>query len=203
MEFILITQSVTSANEIALIKSFFDAGLQTLHVRKPELDKNALLEFLQEFNTEHLRKIVIHQHYDLAPTMILKGLHFTERVSAAERKRLSAMARQTGLSLSSACHSVDQLKDLTVDYTLLSPIFGSISKKGLEPLKRSEDFTDQLKAASSEVYAMGGVELEHVKIADELGFSGVACLGSVWESKEPLNSLNSLLGECATCGPTS
>ena len=98
--------------------------------------------------------------------------------------------------LSISCHSLEELSAYKAkfDYLFLSPIFDSISKKGY-----SGRFTrEQLLAArdngliDKKIIALGGITSGNIPIIRELGFGGVAVLGSVWFSPSPVTSFEEL-----------
>ena len=68
------------------------------------------------------------------------------------------------------------------DYVFLSPIFDSISKEGY-----SSHFTQPVlkelqrtKVIDRKVMALGGINLDRIKLAKDLGFGGVVVLGDIW-----------------------
>ena len=43
------------------------------------------------------------------------------------------------------------------------------------------------------VFALGGIRKKKIKRLSEVGFDGVALLGSIWGSRDPLRALNEFL----------
>lgn len=186
-EHILITKPETTRGEIPDIISMFEAGLVALHLRKPGITKTELLHFLQNIPEEYHCRTVVHQHYEVTAQFGLKGIHLPERFRESRGKDLKEFLseyREKKLSVSTSFHAVPDIKSYrkyTFDYAFLSPVFDSISKKG---------YQGQLFDLSGEklpfpVIALGGVTPRHISRLKNMGFSGAASLGYVWNSKNP------------------
>jgi thiamine-phosphate pyrophosphorylase len=87
-----------------------------------------------------------------------------------------------------------------MDYVFLGPIFRSISKQGYSPkISLNEIFSlfssGRLNSLAKipKVYALGGIRKKKMLRLSEVGFSGVALLGSVWGSRDPLKSIKDFL----------
>src|ERR1041385_3866266 len=81
-------------------------------------------------------------------------------------------------------HSPGELKNYKekYEYAFLSPIFDSISKKGYR--STFNDLFELRNAVSGKkIIALGGIDENKIEICHELGFSGVAVCGAVWESE--------------------
>jgi len=176
---ILITHPKAVPNELELIKLLFEAGLQTLHVRKPTLNKRELKEFIACIDERYHSQLMIHSEYELLDQFQLKGIHFTEKT-----KHLVADYSQVNCCKSMAVHELAELDTIpaTIDYVLLSPLFPSISKEGYAKVWDVEE----LKAAvarkrSYKIAALGGITLENLLTVKELGFDDYVLLGSIWK----------------------
>ena len=77
MKLVVITPSKRSDNEIASIIQMFEAGLDTLHVRKNRFSTKELDEYISEIPVHFHNRIIIHSHHKLALKYNLKGFHFT------------------------------------------------------------------------------------------------------------------------------
>jgi thiamine-phosphate pyrophosphorylase len=87
-----------------------------------------------------------------------------------------------------------------LDYAFFGPVYHSISKKGYTPkISLNEIFTffnsGKLKQLPKvpKIYALGGIRKKKIKKLSEIGFNGVALLGSVWGSRDPLRAMNEFL----------
>lgn len=100
------------------------------------------------------------------------------------------------MTVSRSCHSIQEVirHKSECDYLFLSPIYDSISKEGYGAafsrieLKRAaeEGIID------SQVFALGGVSLEHIPEIRSLGFGGAAVLGALWQAESPAKYLKAL-----------
>lgn len=150
-----------------------EAGVDAIHLRKPEADRSALEALLEQLPQPVRRLVVIHDYFELAVTYGLRGVHLNRRHSVSP-------AGWTG-QLSCSCHTLEEVarRKSGMDYVFLSPVFNSISKQGYEAA-----FTDvQLDTAARQgllderVMALGGVTPECVSQLRHWHFGGGAMLG--------------------------
>ena len=73
MKLITITQPAFFEGEAEAITSLFDAGLEILHLRKPGASYEDMEQLLNRFPPEYLKRIVTHEHFQLASFRNLKG----------------------------------------------------------------------------------------------------------------------------------
>lgn len=189
MELVAITlEKIVEAEAVAL-NSLFAAGLQTLHLRKPDASANSLRLLLAEIDTTYHRRIVLHDHFGLTNEFGLKGIHLN--------RRNHTPPVGWKLSVSKSCHTLEELNDWEAyHYVFLSPIFNSISKQGYTRAFLEEE----LLCARNEgrihrnVYALGGISLNRIKQAAAYGFGGVVVLGSLWGAYKEDKNNDALLG---------
>ena len=95
--------------------------------------------------------------------------------------------RKRGLKTSATFRSVDDLLDneSNYDYVLLSPVFDSLS--GNFQAGFSEyNLKSALQNTKYKVIARGGISVDTIQKAYELGFAGVAFNSGIWKTKNPL-----------------
>ncbi|MDG0964925.1 MAG: thiamine phosphate synthase [Opitutales bacterium] len=189
---ILISPSSQKSGEIELLSRFFDAGLMRYHLRKPDWSADELSEFLDQVPDQHLSKIVVHRCPSLLNDFPLAGYHHTSTEDIQDVEG----------SCSRSLHQISELKTLksSLDYAFFGPVYHSISKKGYTPkISLSEIFTFFKSGKLNElvkvpkIYALGGIRRKKVRKLADIGFYGVALLGSVWGSRDPVHSLNEFL----------
>ena len=83
MKLITITQPAFFEGEAEAITSLFDAGLEILHLRKPGSSYEDMEQLLNRLPPECLKRIVTHEHFQLASFRNLKGIHLNGRTPAA------------------------------------------------------------------------------------------------------------------------
>ncbi len=186
MKLIVISPEAEDAREPTVVAQLFAAGLNHYHLRKPAWGRSALATFLRAVPAEFHPRFVLHSHHELAAYFRVGGLHFCD-----------ADGPPSPLLRSRAAHDLRTLRIAAnaYDRILFSPVFASISKPGYEPDPRIAP--DELKAIlagsrRSEVIALGGVDRSRLPICHDIGFDGVAVLGAIWQSADPLQAFNEL-----------
>lgn len=189
MKLLLITSPLPIRNEHELLVQFFELGLETLHVRKPDLTLRQLKEWLEELPEQFHTRLMLHSHHELHQELQIKGLHFPAGV------RLNAKAiEKSPLHFSTSFHQVKEIlnPDPVFDYAFLSPIFDSISKIGYQAAFSEQELKNTLMATNFSVIALGGITSENLEKIVDLGFAGAAVLGAVWQAADPLNAFKSI-----------
>ena len=198
MELRLVTREDFFPGEAEEIRLMFELGLDWLHLRKPGASEDEYRAFLLKLSPLERSRTVLHEHYHLAPELGAGGIHANSRHPFPESQP-GVNSRNTfpcALKLSASCHSLEELasRRQCFDHLFLSPIFDSISKAGY-----ASGFTrEQLLEAKhkglidNKIIALGGITYENIPIIRELGFGGVAVLGSVWLADSPLSAFEKL-----------
>jgi len=184
---IVITPEKKQPKEFELITSLFESGLQILHIRKTKATEGELRDYLEQIPTKFYKKIVIHSHYKLAKEFNLKGIHLTEKARTLKRINSSLKIISTSFHTTAAI-----LKSRRkYEYVFLSPVFDSISKQGYKGNFDLEDLKLFLKRKKN-VIALGGINNKNIEVVKQVGFSGVAVIGTIWQSKNPVKSYKEL-----------
>lgn len=189
---IVISSPEYQENEIEQIELLFDQGLETFHLRKPNLTKERFEFFLKSISPEHKKKVVLNQYHELALKYNVKGLHLKEDhrngLSKQEIKEVRKNLQKRNTLLSSSFHKLEDIEqcDGLFDYVFLSPVFESISKPGYA--SGSELRVQGSEVRKTKIIALGGVKEDTIQKAKDLGYDGVAVLGAIWQ--EPSQSLS-------------
>ena len=179
MKLIVITSPSPVLQEADKINALFDAGLEILHVRKPDFSVNEYVKLLEEIKKDYHHRIKIHEFFELTDKYNLSGVHLNARnLHYAGNKKVN---------ISKSCHNMEELNSINeYDYVFLSPIFDSVSKKGY-----LSNFNDEaLSTASScgkinqKVIALGGINQATLPKLKKYTFGGVAVLGSIWAAND-------------------
>lgn len=176
MKLILMTTPYFFVEEHQILTALFDEGLEVLHLRKPNTEPVYSERLLSLLSESYRKRVVVHDHFYLKNEYNLKGIHLNHRNPELPPK-------YKGL-ISCSCHTPEEVKahKKACDYVFLSPIFDSISKQGYSsqfPLQTLRELQKD-KVIDRKVMALGGVDLDHIKMAKELGFGGVVVLGDIW-----------------------
>ena len=183
---IVISAEKLIENEESQLKSMFDAGLETLHIRKPEVSFEELKTWLENFEPGYRSKMVLHQHHELAREFGLKGVHLPEYFRTSMKETLEDYVntfQHLKFTVSTSFHQKEKISRTSIfDYCFLSPIFNSISKTGYVGK------TFQVLDIQQKVIALGGIDAAKIPLAYNMGFYGVAVLGAVWLQEDPIHS---------------
>lgn len=197
---IVVSQPQIFAQEASLINQLFEEGLTLLHLRKPEINEEYFKKLILEIDSKYYSKIVLHQHHTLAKEFGIRRLHLTE----VNRNHLTeteiANLKKQITHLSTSIHYVEEYKSLSryFDYTFLGPVFDSISKKEYKAIELKGELKN-LEKKSIQLIAIGGITKTNYKEPLSWGFDGIAVLGSIWETKEPIKEFKELHKACNNC----
>lgn len=106
------------------------------------------------------------------------GLHLNRHHAAIINERPVGSQVLFGVS----CHSAEEIahaQNIGADYLLLSPVLPTASHPSVKPLGWGS-FSVLVELANIPVYALGGVNEEHIKAAQSYGAQGVAGIGAWW-----------------------
>jgi thiamine-phosphate pyrophosphorylase len=190
VKLIVISPEAEDVREHAVLAQLFAAGLTDYHLRKPTWTRDALAAWLRALPAEFHPRIVLHTHHDLAAEFAVGGLH--------DRDESKPSSNLLGYSFRSrAVHDLAALRASAdaYDRLLVSPVFPSYSKTGYGPSSSLPEVG--LRAAlalprRAEVIALGGIDASRIPTCRELGFEGVAVLGSVWQAADPVATFDEL-----------
>ncbi|WP_029489828.1 thiamine phosphate synthase [Aquimarina agarivorans] len=188
---ILIAPENDIPNEIEILHQLFQEGLQYYHLRKPTKNYQAHCDYLNQIDKQYHNRIVVHHFHELINEFNLKGIHFPEqkRINHIDNPgRYFLNLEMYGKTISSSFHKPETLVncEFEFDYHFLSPVFSSISKEGYEGKGFDVNHIDK------RIIALGGINETNISEAYQLGFNGVAVLGSVWKSENVLKSFERL-----------
>lgn len=185
MELIVISDPVCFADEPNLLNQLFEAGLALLHLRKPAVERQALATLLNDIAESYHNRIALHQFHDLvAEFPAIKRLHYPERARNEQLKNNTLPATGSDFTLSTSIHQQQAMEGLSrFDYTFYGPVFDSISKPGYAGLKDINLLFAGQKHATK-IIALGGISVEKVTAVKQMGFDGLAVLGTIWNNKE-------------------
>ena len=183
MRLIVITSPNHIPQESDKINALFDAGMEILHIRKPDFSKKEYIKLLNGIKKDYYGRIKIHEFFELIEDYALLGVHLNKRNPFYKGNKK--------VNISKSCHSIEELESIKeYDYVFLSPIFDSISKKGYH----SNFSHESLSMASSngkinqKVMALGGINNETLPKLEKYAFGKAAVLGSIWETEDVVNN---------------
>ena len=176
MKLIIMTKSTFFVEEDKILVTLFEEGMDNLHLYKPETSPVYSERLLSLIPEDYYNKITVHDHFYLKDEYRLSGIHI-------DTPNLTPPLNYKG-HISRTCTKLEQLKDMKKqsNYVFLRNIFDSQS----EPDQESNFTMNELEMAASsglidkKVYALGGMNMDNLQVAKELGFGGVVICGDLW-----------------------
>ena len=175
MKLIIQTLPTYFVEEDKIITALFEEGMDVLHINKPESEPLYMERLLSLLPTKVYGKIVIHQNYYLMKEHDLKGIHIDNPNVPVPDGFKRHVSRST--------NKISDLKSFKkeCDYVMLHSLFDSLHDEVKASLT-IEEMQEARRAGliDKHVYALGGMSLENVHQAKDMGFGGVVICGDLW-----------------------
>ena len=142
MKLIVISAPEFIQDEAKIINGLFAAGLECLHLRKPNATEKEMSELIGKINPAFHNRLALHQHHALAKKFGIFRLHFTEKNRHQIPMETLLKLKKEGYTISTSIHDLAQMNLLPAhfDYTFFGPVFDSISKSDYKSVL-SESFS--------------------------------------------------------------
>ncbi|MFN3403429.1 MAG: thiamine phosphate synthase [Cytophagaceae bacterium] len=188
MKVIVISDEENVPVEHEILNALFSEGLEYLHLRKPNLNEEETKFFLEKIDSSFHKNIIIHQNYHLVDIYNLKGIHLKSGAvnDLYKSKQLAESFKLKERLVSYAAHSFQDVLTMKAiaNYSLLSPVYNSISKGNYSSGFKIDDIKKFLTDNPDlNVVALGGVDEFKISELKLAGFSGVALLGAIWKQE--------------------
>ncbi|MBE6258615.1 MAG: thiamine phosphate synthase [Prevotella sp.] len=176
MKLIVMTRPTFFVEEDKILANLFEEGLENLHLYKPGAAPMYSERLLTLLGEDYNRKISVHGHYYLKEEYNLRGIHIDDAFTEPPVGYKGNLSR--------TCHAISELKETKkrANYVFLHSIFDSQTNAD-----EKQSFTrEELEKASKEglidkkVYALGGMNLDTIRLIKDLGFGGVVICGDLW-----------------------
>jgi thiamine-phosphate pyrophosphorylase len=191
MRLIVVTSSEYIDKEAEKINALFKAGMEILHIRKPNSSKKEYINLIKGIEKKYYPQIKIHEFFELTDSCDFLGIHLN--------KRNPVYLGNKNINISKSCHSIEELNTIEeYDYVFLSPIFDSISKQGYCSNFSDEDLAkaSMEKKINKKVIALGGINQATLSVVKKYAFGGVAVLGCIWETENVVSTFSALFISC-------
>ena len=198
MKLIVMTKPTFFVEEDKILANLFDEGLENLHLYKPGAAPMFSERLLTLLGEDYRRKITVHGHFYLKDEYKLKGIHIDDAHTEPPSGYKGNVTR--------TCHAISDLKEAKKhsNYVFLHSIYDSQTNPNEKQSFTHEELTEaaRLGLIDKKVYALGGMNLDNVKEARDLGFGGIVICGDLWnrfnihqeiDYKELLNHFEKLL----------
>ncbi|MDM1556548.1 thiamine phosphate synthase [Chryseobacterium indologenes] len=182
---LVITPETRAPNESEIINQMFYDGLDLLHIRKPFISREEVTDLINSIDESFYGQLVLHSHYDLGKDYGISRFHFREE----DRKEGKYAPFMNGNTISTSVHDITTFNALEKEweYAFISPFFPSISKKGYGIGSTLIESLKQRNNPDVNLIALGGIDSNRIQEVFDFGVNGVALLGAIWESDEPLS----------------
>lgn len=186
MKLVIMTRSTFFVEEDKILTTLFDEGMDNLHLYKPgasPMYSERLLSLLPEISYS---KITVHDHFYLKSEYGLAGIHLDSSEKEIPKDYKGKFSR--------TCNDISELNNMKKksEYVFLPNVFSSPKQKSADNSSTYEMLENASKHGliDKHVYALGGVSLENIRMAKELGFGGVVICDDLWNKFDIHNELD-------------
>ena len=175
MKIVLMTKPTFFVEEDKILTALFDEGLDNLHLYKPGAAPVYSERLLTLLPDDVYGKTTVHEHFYLKEEYGLRGIHIDDATSLLPDGYRGKFSR--------TCSSPDEIRDARkkAEYVFLKDSFAigddeNANRMQSARLERAAD----LGLIDKKVYAFGGVNLDDIRMAKELGFGGIVLRSDLW-----------------------
>ena len=183
----LITPDLHTYNERYLkdLDIVLKSGVSLLQFRSNKSTKShrekILIETIKTCNRYSCR-VIVNDTPEAIKASGYEGVHITSRRLLELKKR--PLPSQYWVAAS--CHNekeLDHACDIGIDFAVLAPVGITKSHPGHKPLGWMK-FSQMVRRATIPVYALGGMNIEDLKIARENGGQGISLIRAIWDAQD-------------------
>jgi len=183
-------------NECELINSFFENGLDVLHINKPDKNYMQLMAYISAIDEVYHSKIVVHQHHDLAEDFVLNGIYVQpeSRLNLGEDFGLyvSNFTNQS-YDVSTSFNSTDEAllyKETPLKYSFIA--MSEIKRATAQGFKVKEVVNLPMSFIATE-----GISVIGIGLIQKMGFDGINLCNEIWKNTNPLSLFKLMKKEVA------
>lgn len=190
---IVISPEDNVKDEIAWVNQLFDEGLALYHIRKPLFLGLDLIHYITAIDEQYWSRVVVHQYFDVAADLGINRFHLKEK----DRLKHTFKGADN-VTLSMSTHQIKEFNQLDAqfEYAFLSPFFESISKKGYGHGSTLLQDINLRENEHTKLIALGGINEENINQVYP-NVDGVALLGTIWQSDNPLKTYKQCIKKIA------
>jgi thiamine-phosphate pyrophosphorylase len=176
MKLIVMTQTTFFVEEDKILTAMFEEGLEHLHLYKPQAEPIFSERLLSLIDESYHKYITVHDLFYLKEEYKLRGIHLPTADAEPPAGYRGHVSR--------TCRAISELREAKrhSDYVFLKSLFDSQTN----PADKQSLSVQEMEQAARQglidrhVFAMGGMNLENLRIARDLGFGGVVICGDLW-----------------------
>ena len=186
MKLVIMAKPTFFVEEDKILTTLCEQGMDRLHLYKPKSSPMYSERLLSLLSEDNYKKITVHDHFYLKDEYGLGAIHIDNPEENLPEGYKGKFSR--------TCTEISQLKEFKrkSEYVFLKGSFDSQS----EATSKAAYTMYELEAASEKglidrhVYALGGISLERIKIAKDLGFGGVVICEDLWNRFDIHNEID-------------
>ena len=175
MKIVLMTKSTFFVEEDKILTALFDEGLDNLHLNKPGAAPVYTERLLTLLPDDIYGKTTVHEHFYLKEEYGLRGIHLDDASSPLPEGYKGKYSR--------TCFNIDDIREARrkTEYVFLKDTFAACEDAHANELHNARlDRAASLGLIDKKVYAFGGVNIDNIRMAKELGFGGIVICSDLW-----------------------
>ena len=175
MKIVLMTKSTFFVEEDKILTALFDEGLDNLHLNKPGAAPVYTERLLTLLPDDIYGKTTVHEHFYLKEEYGLRGIHLDDASSPLPEGYKGKYSR--------TCLNIDDIREARrkTEYVFLKDTFAACEDAHANELHNARlDRAASLGLIDKKVYAFGGVNIDNIRMAKDLGFGGIVICSDIW-----------------------
>ena len=175
MKIVLMTKSTFFVEEDKILTALFDEGLDNLHLNKPGAAPVYTERLLTLLPDDIYGKTTVHEHFYLKEEYGLRGIHLDDASSPLPEGYKGKYSR--------TCFNIDDIREARrkTEYVFLKDTFAACEDAHANELHNARlDRAASLGLIDKKVYAFGGVNIDNIRMAKDLGFGGIVICSDIW-----------------------
>jgi len=182
-EYYLITGTFSDeADFLHKLHLALEKGIRLVQLRVKGMDDSAFIRLAKtacEACHAHQARVLLNAAPEIVEQVGADGVHLT----SARLLALSTRPLGRNKLVAASVHNQQQLEQaekLSVDFSVVSPILPTPSHPGAQTLGW-QGFQQLTEEANHPVYALGGLQTQHLPTAWQYGGQGIAAIRGLWE----------------------
>ena len=176
MKIVLMTKPTFFVEEDKILTALFDEGLDNLHLYKPGAAPVYSERLLTLLPDDIYSKTTVHEHFYLKEEYGLRGIHIDDATSPLPEGFKGKFSR--------TCASIDEIREARrkAEYVFLKDTFSTTDDEKANQLQNARlERAADCGLIDKKVYALGGVNIDNIRVAKELGFGGIVICNDLWD----------------------
>ena len=170
-----MTKPTFFVEEDKILTALFDEGLDNLHLNKPGAAPVYTERLLTLLPDDIYGKTTVHEHFYLKEEYGLRGIHLDDASSPLPEGYKGKYSR--------TCFNIDDIREARrkTEYVFLKDTFAACEDAHANELHNARlERAASLGLIDKKVYAFGGVNIDNIRMAKDLGFGGIVICSDIW-----------------------